>query len=404
MANRKGREGSRFRLRVLLRHTIGVACFVCLAGSVSGQVSRDSIRSVNEAVRIGTVQGTPWGRIVAAAASPLGPVVVSDDLGKRVVVLDADGGVQTVIDRVGQGPGEFLLPWHVGFLADSIWIVDGGQPRVLTYLVDGFATNTLTLFPQPQPPPLRLGAPRALMDGRRLVAEVTVSPLSPMAEGMAQDRMPVVLLDSLARVQATLAHRDVSEFSYAIARENRPWNGFAGRQPFTRPPPWAPLPDGDGIMVANFAGCGVECFQIAAIDMEGDTIWTLNHRFTPKVLDPHLVDEVMDSLVERALQSRGLALATRREARVAVQEAILVPEYLPPVSGILPTSDRAGYLVRESVRGREPEQLTFILDGDVQFHVALPPKTRPIAATAHSIWAVSVGDFGEHSLVRLDLR
>ena len=131
----------------------------CNRGSSAGHAVRDSagIRIV-ENERAAWTEATRWrvadtpsvdiGGGDSATASLLYPVITAHHLSdgriavvntgtSEVRIFDGTGRHLSTVGRRGEGPGEFLSPWHITEIADSLVVVDIGRG----YRYDVFAPN-----------------------------------------------------------------------------------------------------------------------------------------------------------------------------------------------------------------------------------------------------------------------
>lgn len=92
--------------------------------------------SLERVFRIEQIDGASepsLGFIGAAALAPTGEIVVADVKMQRVVVLSPQGKYVRTIGGAGQGPGEFVAPFTLTFVKDTLAIYDERQGRVSLY-------------------------------------------------------------------------------------------------------------------------------------------------------------------------------------------------------------------------------------------------------------------------------
>lgn len=71
-----------------------------------------------------------FGRIAAAISDSDGNIYVADAQAREIRVFDASGGLVRRIGRSGSGPGEFMTLQSIGWLGDTLVVLDAGNARV----------------------------------------------------------------------------------------------------------------------------------------------------------------------------------------------------------------------------------------------------------------------------------
>ncbi len=82
--------------------------------------------------RIGSVTDTitGFGRVRSVVMDSASNVFVADVLTSRIVVIDSAGDYVRTIGRKGAGPGEFEQPYALGWLGDTLFVLDWRNARV----------------------------------------------------------------------------------------------------------------------------------------------------------------------------------------------------------------------------------------------------------------------------------
>jgi hypothetical protein len=82
--------------------------------------------------RIGSLADAPdsFGRIRSVVLDSESNIFVADALGRRVVTFDSTGAYVRTIGRPGAGPGEFEQPYSLGWLGDTLLVLDPGNARI----------------------------------------------------------------------------------------------------------------------------------------------------------------------------------------------------------------------------------------------------------------------------------
>jgi hypothetical protein len=71
-----------------------------------------------------------FGKVSSAIMGPEERLYVADQLNQEIRVFDLEGDLVTRFGREGQGPGEFLSIYGIGWLGDTLLILDYGNGRI----------------------------------------------------------------------------------------------------------------------------------------------------------------------------------------------------------------------------------------------------------------------------------
>ena len=78
--------------------------------------------------------GEAFGSVRSVLLDRDGSVYVVDPSYRQISVFDSTGALTRRIGRRGSGPGEYMMPYSLAWLGDSLALLDPGVPRVM--LVD----------------------------------------------------------------------------------------------------------------------------------------------------------------------------------------------------------------------------------------------------------------------------
>jgi hypothetical protein len=105
---------------------VALACIAALATSTASQAW-----SLSEELRIGSADGADaLARIASLTFDRQGRIYVLEPENQRVRVFGSDGTALADLGRRGDGPGEFRLPLHMGWVGDTLWVFDVAASRV----------------------------------------------------------------------------------------------------------------------------------------------------------------------------------------------------------------------------------------------------------------------------------
>jgi hypothetical protein len=82
--------------------------------------------------RIGSLdeQTTAFGQIRSVLLDDDGSILVADVMANQVTVFDSSGVFSHLLGRQGAGPGEFGIPYSLGWLGDSVAVMDWRNARI----------------------------------------------------------------------------------------------------------------------------------------------------------------------------------------------------------------------------------------------------------------------------------
>lgn len=349
--------------------------------------------------RIGSVDEPDYSLTYVAdlEVGPDGRICVLQSQEQLIRVFDRTGRFVGRIGRRGAGPGEFVSPSRMGWRADTLWVIDGGQNRISFFGPDG---TFLSSLPTNWSPPGDFGrtssrmavmgiSPVAVMADGSILASLAVDAIS-HAEGLVKS-LPYFRIDREGRVTDTLAWASLRNSSLAIRDPERPWAGLFAPQPFADSPLVEAAPDGSGlVLVERWAAEAADRahFTVTRIDPSGRVLFSKQYRYRARPMPKALADSVFQAEVAIALQARGPNLSSRAQAEARVRDALYLPGHLPPISGVVIGRDRTIWLRREALGEASVEWLVLGEDGGVLGALRAPRELRILRAERGSIWGV----------------
>lgn len=111
---------------------LGTVAVLLIGCSEAQQGGRDDLAwSLDSLVAIGAPgQSVEFERVSSVLRGPGGEILVADAKAKRILEFDSSGTWRREIGRQGAGPGEFGIPSSIGFLGDTLAVLDNGNGRI----------------------------------------------------------------------------------------------------------------------------------------------------------------------------------------------------------------------------------------------------------------------------------
>jgi len=291
--------------------------------------------------RIGSVDDPDYifNPILRMALGPDGLLYTAHGGEATIRKWTADGAPAGSLGRRGEGPGEFQVPYQVGFFGDSLWVWDFARARVSYFDLQGEF----------------LGSVAAKADVSWDVSPVR--PIAPLRDGTFMwMRLPFFSPGPGAPKEIPFARIDADGRRLALIWA-QPWEPHdADGQSF-----------GDahlsglgrrGLLVVDrrvWTGEGEATVRVSEIGFDGDTIFTAAVPYDPVPL----TDERFDSGVRTA--ARGSS------SEAQLRESMYRPPYLPAVGHVIGAEDGTIWLRRFDPVELETGEEVFewwVLDGE----------------------------------------
>ncbi len=307
-----------------------------------------------------------------------------------VIVIERDGAVLTTVGRSGEGPGEFIMPYRVGFGADEFWVRDHQRFSFFDY--SGALRRTVT------PPVASIN-----YEGFRVRLEALLSdsvfigmPLVPAHVRIGEHIEYEPLLKVTAPGIGGKARMDTIVWTYigtqtlAVRNPRRSSvGGLYGPQPFSDSDLYKIVPERGEVVIVRRQEAGVVFFvRIAA---NGDTLAVRRLEYERRRVGPEMVERETERLTRVAMKFRALGAPSYSEAREWVADALYVPEYLPAVAEMRVGGDGTLWLRRSDSGEATVPQVWDAYDGWSGAHirsVELPREFRFLAVSGDDIWGV----------------
>lgn len=318
-----------------------------------------------------------------------------------VRVFDTDGRVLQVLGGDGDGPGEFRSAFSLGFLADTLWVIDGRwrPPRVTRFLRStGKLLDTEPLVEvRDGKDTTRVWHPAYMLAGGRVLA---------MGEIPRYRERPTTQRDrvDLAIAGASLEKRKgVGSFVFPSGL-NVPPVGSLASGAFPVSPLYSAFPDGSGVVTVRWGkGEGHAGAMLRMYDPTGDQKWkrvyvARTHPVTEAIRDSLIADGVaFFRPIVKQHRERGLPVPS--DLKGAVEEGLLIPSDFPEFQEVVAGVDGSIWLHAMRFFG---DGLWLALDaqGRPAFVVDLPPGVNLKQASLSEVWATGKGDYDAPLILR----
>ncbi len=321
-----------------------------------------------------------------------------------VRVFEPDGTLRQIIGGRGEGPGEFQNVGDVGWIADTLWILDFSGYRFSQFHANGELLHSFNVpyladrdTPGVQPPRAR----ELLWDGTLIGAPPAFS--SQIASGQLTHDLPMIM-NRDGQVIDTLPPIAFGRNQWAITDPDEPERGGMYRpQPYADGPLWAFAAQQHATIVvdreASTAPDGAY-FAVSSISFEGDTLFRRSFPYEPIPTRQEVGDSLVEVLSEM-IGDRGFLGATAATARVWAEASLYRPAFRPPVEAMLVADDGSIWLNRGATDDMLSVQwLVLDEEGEPLATVSLPPGLTVLKVAPPMVWATERDEFDVPYLVR----
>jgi hypothetical protein len=272
-----------------------------------------------------------------------------------VLVFTREGRFVRRIGRRGGGPGEFSMPMRLGWRGDSLWVSDGGRPRVQFFTRDGALLRGET--------PTGPGYFLPLAD----LFWLADLPQGTMPRSGAGPLRPIVIARG-----STAGRLDTVAWMASRGRIVRVV-GRSGRAVFLSPMAenaWVAIaPDGSGLFIIETDTSHSDRLRVRKLSARGSVLWDTSIQYEPIRSTSQWYEAQIRPHIRTLANESGIAEAS-------IRRAMPRPTYLPPIRDGVATS-AGGLWLRRVVPERSPS-LFIALDtlGRVHAHIEGPQGLR----------------------------
>lgn len=305
-------------------------------------------RSATLEIRVGSLDDpeyslTYFGDI---EVGPDGTMYTLHAVDREVRMFSADGTSLSSFAGEGDGPGELQNASSMGWVGDTLWVLDTRGYRFNQYDPSGAFLGSF-MVPFEFAERGEAGPPRA----RGLLTDGTVHGAVPAWSSMVADgtltHEELVLLRRDGTVQQALPRIRFGRNLWAIRDPDAPEAGGMYRpQPFSDGPLWSYLEGERALLVLEREAAESpepDVFLLTKVSFEGDTVWAREYPYAPEPLPTGPVDSILDE-VSAGIGERGFLGATEATARQWASIGLHLPDFRPPVADMVPARDGSIWL------------------------------------------------------------
>lgn len=322
----------------------------------------------------------------------------------RIRVHSPAGEPLDPIGRPGEGPGEFQNLRDMGFVADTLWVLDAGTYRFSFFSPAGELYRSVRV-PIEMEEDLDSSPPRP----RGLLSDGTLHGNPPSWSSLVAtgklERIPLVRMDSTGRVVDTLAVRPLRNRDWMVRDPDRPRGPRSFRsQPFADADlvelsPYAP----EVVRVERGAAASAEVstFRVIRSTFAGDTLFARDYPYRPVPIASAYVDSLVRSFARSVAGNEvGGGRPTVEAAAGWARTSLYRPEFHPPVSELIFGRDGTLWLRREDTGADSVAWDLLGEDGRVLGRARLPVGFQVMEADRRHLWGMETDELGVPKIVR----
>lgn len=350
------RWGFRFRL---VGTVIGVT-LLCACGA-AGQVSE---LATEASLLIGADRALTR---VSAIAGDGSDIYVAQPIEAIIRVFDEEGNLKATIGRDGEGPGEFRFPLDLGFVGDSLWVLDRRLSRISWFHQGQFVESS------------RFAPSREI----RPVTGTTYLSWGTVLGGGALSTRAQIIDVSGQRVLDLGTYSSEDQFVIDLGVVQR-----STTQPFGTAPRFAVVDEMPWVAEDRIPeGPADSGLRLVTFDANGDRV-AMRVEMPPQRLSEERREETVRFWMEniRSYETRNsLQLGSDAQLRRAIEEALDVPPYLPLASALY---GGCGHLtiVRDMADGTQ--ELVQVKGGEVTVRRIFPGRWEPVGMDCEGVFVV----------------
>ncbi|MEN8376047.1 MAG: 6-bladed beta-propeller [Gemmatimonadota bacterium] len=365
------------------------------------------VLSATEVLRVGSLDdpdyALTWFSMVEVG--PDGRIYTLHPMEQVVRAFSPDGALEFVIGGRGEGPGEFLRPFEMGRISDTLWVNDNANNRFTLFSLAGelIGSVRVPLNAQVDDPDARRALPETLLPGGRIHAAL-LAPTHKIVDGTITHDVRV-LMDRDGLVTDTIARIPFGEGTWEITDPDNPRAArlYTG-QPLADSPLSALAFGEDAFWVVDRTvgrGDTGSDYEVAKITFAGDTVF---RRAFPANVEPAsdaAIDSLLTTTTDRLADGPIGQGVGRGKLRGWVERDFYRPSARAGVMALIVGRD--GTLWLQEAGKWEAEADTWLVlgpDGEPLARVTLPTDLRVLATDANNVWGSRTDELDVPYVVR----
>lgn len=315
-----------------------------------------------------------------------------------------DGTLAGTFGGRGEGPGEFQSAGAIGWVGDSLWVLDFNGYRFNFFNSDGEFLSSFSV-------PFRFGENPDLPQPPRasgLLADGSIYGAPPAfsreIENGTITHHQLLLMSPEGEVTDSIFRVPFGRNQWAVYDPDDPRKGMMfTRQPYGDGPLWGFFDDENSYAVLRReAPTTVDeaAFHLEKVRVSGDTVFSREYRYAPVRLESTEADSIVDFNVSRWVDAGVMGGVARGRLEEWARRTLYTPPFKTPVAEMVLTEDGGFWLQSRS----GPTGLTdwYYLDpnGTPLGRIELPADFRVLEATAETLWGTETDDLDVSYLVR----
>jgi len=401
---------SRLRLPSPPLASLVLALAACSDSSPSSDLGDLDLWVAENDLRVGSLDdpdySLTWFRSLTVSES--GRIYTAHGQEQLVRVFDPDGTLLRVIGGRGDGPGEFQNVGSMGWVGDTLWVLDFGVYRFNLFSEEGDFLSSFSVpfgFQEgpdaPQPP----RAAGLLSDGRVHGAPPA---FSSQIESGTLTHHKILLLSREGEVTDSVASVPFGKNQWAVYDADNPRAGMLfGRQPYADGPLWGFLPHEPALVVLfREAPASAEeaRFTLMKLGLFGDTVFAREYPFHPSPVTASEVDSILEAQTTQWSEYGVMGGVTAARLRSWAQRTLYRPAFRPGVTEMVVGMDGGLWLRGQPDGGGQVEW--YVLDplGNPAKRVTLPSGVTVLAADQETAWGMEQDELDVPYVVRYRIR
>ncbi len=307
-----------------------------------------------------------------------------------VRMFSADGSFKALIGGRGSGPGEFENVAVMGWVADTLWVLDFRGYRFSQFTPTGEFIGSFSVPYRSIEGLSAIQPPRAgglLFDGTVHGEPPAFSHL--VADGTLTHRVPMLMTRD-GTVTDTLPSIPIGRNEWAISDPDDPGRGgLYTRQPFGDGPLWSFVPGERALIILDRTAPPSRddaILHVSKLTFSGDTVFSRTYRFEPTPVSSEEVDSLLD---ERGsmMAEQGIFGVTAARGREWAALTLYQPEFKPGVVGMVFGRDGSIWLSLGPDGTGQDDWVVLDSAGEPIGHLKLPTGLQIFVVDPPLLWA-----------------